>query len=198
MTFNYNAIDKYQQNLYEYQINSINDQFNFNIQNIKKTLDDSNKLDRLIKQKQQEINKFSGASEYDGTNIKSIKSKSNIGQILAVNSLNDGEYQIIINGECLTVYNKNNITIKPCNLNPSDSQKFITSRITNPAVAKYIIGTDIINNNIVYPYNIFQSKVSSECVSLNDDGNIILNKCSPNNIKQQWAISPNENICTNI
>ena len=46
----------------------------------------------------------------------------------------------------------------------------------------------------VYPYNIFKSLVNDNCLTISNDG-ITVEQCNLNNIKQQWEISPNENLC---
>jgi hypothetical protein len=117
--------------------------------------------------------------------------------MLSLVPLGDDEYQIIINGDCLTVYGKDKVLLKPCNtgLNISDSQRFATDRIQNPQHAKYIYGKEpSAYKPIAYPYNIFRSKVTGKCLIF-DNNNVILGECTPSNIKQQWKISPNENIC---
>ena len=52
--------------------------------------------------------------------------------------------------------------------------------------------TNVGSTNI-YPYNIFTSAVNNNCLTINDGG-ISVEKCNLNNIKQQWEISPDENI----
>ena len=51
-----------------------------------------------------------------------------------------------------------------------------------------------ISTNNVYPFNTFKSLVNNNCLTLTDDG-ITVEDCNINNIKQQWEISPHDNIC---
>ena len=51
-----------------------------------------------------------------------------------------------------------------------------------------------ISTTNIYPYNIFTSTVNNNCLTIGDKG-ITIEKCNLNNIKQQWEISPDENLC---
>jgi hypothetical protein len=51
-----------------------------------------------------------------------------------------------------------------------------------------------ISKKNVYPFNIFTSAVNNNCLTISNDG-LTVEKCNLNNIKQQWEISPDENIC---
>ena len=46
----------------------------------------------------------------------------------------------------------------------------------------------------IYPFNIFRSASNDKCLAVNNDG-VYLDNCNLNNIKHQWNISPDENIC---
>ena len=82
----------------------------------------------------------------------------------------------------------------------SDSQKFTSNRIYSAIDAAKIMNVDknkIVSDTIsssIYPYNILRSTVNNNCLTNNDNG-ITIEKCNLNNIKQQWEISPDENIC---
>ena len=172
-------------------------------ENYKKILNTKLDIDNLssaIRIEQNKINKINNQLDYpNGSSIKTIKSANN-GTILSLNPVQDTDtYQININGQCLSIYNKN-IMIKPCQkgIIITDSQKFHTNRIMTPLHAKTVMNSDIYNHNIVYPYNIFRDSMDGKCMTLNEDGDLILQKCNPNNILQQWKISPNENICPKI
>ena len=101
--------------------------------------------------------------------------------------------KIIKNGLC-----KEDYCLLDCqnHLYASDSQKFFTKRIYTAAdVAKKMnIPLNHVNSKNIYPFNIFTSVVNNNCLTINDGG-ITLEKCNLNNIKQQWEISPDENIC---
>ena len=132
-----------------------------------------------------------------GVDIKSIKSVDN-GAILALNPVGELDmYQVNINGQCLTVYGKDSVMLKPCQggASVSDSQKFQTTRIMTPLAAKTVMNASYVSPTNVYPYNIFRSNMTGQCMTLNGDGDVVMKPCNPNNLKQQWLISPNENIC---
>ena len=105
-----------------------------------------------------------------------------------------------MNDKCLTVNGlcKDDFCLQNCqnNLYATDSQKFYTDRIYSADDITRImkITKDKVSNKNVYPFNIFRSKVNDKCLSINNDG-LRVENCNLNNISQQWAISPNENIC---
>jgi len=131
--------------------------------------------------------------------IKTIKSKYNSQYITTIPS--DGtNYGILLNDKCLTVKGlcKEEFCLLDCQKDTytSDSQKFKSERITSDIDAGIVMNVsknDISKKNI-YPYNIFKSLVNNNCLTLSDDG-VTVEKCNLNNIKQQWAISPDDNIC---
>lgn len=134
--------------------------------------------------------------------IKTIKSRFN-DQELSVKPFDNNKYNILANDKCLTVkglcVNEDYCLLK-CQdpLYSSNSQKFYSDRVTSNVEAARIMGKkpeDIVNNSkITYPYNVFRSAVTDNCLSLSNDG-ITVEKCNLNNIKQHWLISPDETIC---
>jgi hypothetical protein len=184
--------------LQNFRIELQNNHARQNYERILKTNEDVKKLAVLLKQEQNKINKIN-LSEYmeDDLSIKTIKSVNN-NTILSLNPVADPDtYQVNINGQCLTVYSKNNMLLKPCQKGfaISDSQKLISKRIMTPLAAKTEMKSSYLNPLIVYPYNIFRSPLTGQCMSLNNDGDIIMKDCSANDIRQHWKISHNENIC---
>lgn len=140
--------------------------------------------------------------------IKTIKSNYN-SQFLSLVSNDINKYGIVVNDKCLTVRGAscpNNFCIQNCQdklftadnktYTASDSQKFITKRISNIKDAAGFMKTNTgkINSKNVYPFNMFQSTVNNQCLSINDDG-ITVEPCNVNDLHQQWQISPDENIC---
>lgn len=168
--------------------------------NYDKILKVNKEIDKLIIDSRNvgsEVSKYSSSTFPLGADIKSIKSVDN-GAILSLNPVGEVDmYQININGNCLTVYGKDSVMLKPCQTGTSvsDSQKFQTIRIMTPLNAKTVMNANYVSPVNVYPYNIFRSSMSGQCMTLNNDGDVIMKQCSPNNLKQQWLISPNENIC---
>ena len=171
-----------------------------NIKNIKlyeqinKNLSDTEKLKELKQiiqpaKKQYPMDKL----------IKTIKSNYN-SQYISTISNDMKKYGILVNDKCLTVNGlcKDDFCVLDCqnNLYTSDSQKFSTNRITSAADASKIMNVpvDKISNKNVYPFNIFKSFVNDNCLTISNDG-ITVENCNLNNIKQQWQISPNENLC---
>ena len=131
--------------------------------------------------------------------IKTIKSKYN-SQYISTMGFDKSKYAIMANDKCLTVSGlcKEPYCLLDCqtSLYSSDSQKFKTERIQNEIDAAKSMGTTLgrISNANVYPFNVFKSLVNNNCLTLSKDG-ITVEPCNLNNIKQQWEISPTENIC---
>ena len=131
--------------------------------------------------------------------IKTIKSKYN-SQYLSTTSNDSNNYGILVNDECLTVNGlcKDEFCTLNCQstLYATDSQKFKTTRIKTNSDAANIMNVPLekISSKNIYPFNIFTSLVNNKCLSMSNDG-ISVDKCNLNNIKQQWEISPDENIC---
>ena len=132
--------------------------------------------------------------------IKTIKSKYNSQNISIFNNDID-KYGILANDKCLTVNGLCNgeFCLLNCQsklLNTSNSQKFTTSRINSSTDAAKVMNVEIskINTSNIYPFNIFQSTINNRCLTISDGG-ITVEKCNLNNKKQQWEISPDENIC---
>ena len=135
--------------------------------------------------------------------IKTIKSKYNSQQLSTFQNdiKNDvSKYGIMANDKCLTVKGLCNgeFCLLDCQnkLYVSDSQKFTTNRISSALDASRIMNVDYsnIDTTNIYPFNIFRSAVTNKCLTISDKG-ISVDKCNLNNKKQQWEISPNENIC---
>lgn len=192
-------LNNYHKQLTIKKINEENTYTKTKLQQIKNTINEIEKL--KLKQQQLKSNlltqKLTQQNIPENGPIQSIKSLYNQ-QVISVLPITDPDtYQINLNNNCLTVYNRDNVLLKDCqkNMNISDSQKFITKRIQNPADAKLTFGKQSFNKNIIYPYNIFQSNLTNQCLTLNNDGEIILNNCSPDNINQHWKISPQQNSC---
>ena len=170
---------------------------------IKKIYDDtiikSNIVNDLMKN-YKKVNKKIPKTFPVNKSIKTIKSKNN-SQYLSVitNDVNE-KYGILVNDKCLTVSGTcgtDQYCLQNCqnNLYASDSQKFYTTRINTSADASKILGSGVeINSKIVYPFNIFRSKVDDTCLALSNDG-VTLEKCNLNDIRHQWSISPDENLC---
>ena len=131
--------------------------------------------------------------------IKTIKSNYN-SQYLSTFANDSNHYGILVNDKCLTVNGlcKDEFCTLNCqnNLYSSDTQKFKTTRIQNSNDAAKLMNVPAsnISNKNIYPFNIFKSLVNDKCLTISNDG-ITIEKCNLNNIKQQWQISPDENIC---
>lgn len=126
--------------------------------------------------------------------IKSIKANSN-NQILSTLPVNVDEYQININGKCLTVHDDNKYFLDNCNssVKMGDSQLFTSKRIYDMHMAKLETGKDVTTIS-EYPYNTFRSKVTNNCLSLDNDG-VSVSRCNPNDRRQQFKISGQETVC---
>ena len=131
--------------------------------------------------------------------IKTIKSKYN-SQYLSTYSNDNENYNILANDKCLTVRGlcKTDFCLLNCQnkLYTSNSQHFTSERINNnkDAAAVMNVPTETISTDNIYPYSIFKSLINDNCLTISNEG-ITVEKCNLNNIKQQWEISPNENIC---
>ena len=131
--------------------------------------------------------------------IKTIKSKYN-SQHLSTFKNDINKYGILANDKCLTVNGLCNgeFCLLDCQnkIYSTNSQKFTSNRINTANDAARIMNVDYskINTENVYPFNIFQSMVNNKCLTISNNG-ITIDKCNLNNKKQQWEISPDENIC---
>jgi len=132
--------------------------------------------------------------------IKTIKSNYN-SQYLSVfkNDLNN--YGILANDKCLTVNGlcKGEFCLLDCQnkLYTSKSQEFTTNRINSVIDAAKIMNVDYskINSSNIYPFSIFRPMSNpTKCLKMSNDG-ILIDKCNLNDKKQQWGISPDDNIC---
>ena len=56
------------------------------------------------------------------------------------------------------------------------------------------MGKTQISNEPTYPYSIFKSKVSGNCLNMDEDG-ISMIPCNPNSERQKWAPFTDQNIC---
>jgi hypothetical protein len=131
--------------------------------------------------------------------IKTVKSQYN-SQYLSLFANDINKYGILVNDKCLTVNGlcKDEFCLQNCqnNLYTTDSQKFYTDRVYSADdIARLMkIPKNKVSSKNIYPFNIFRSKVNDKCLSINNDG-LSVEKCNLNSLNQQWAISPNENIC---
>ena len=131
--------------------------------------------------------------------IKTIKSKYN-SQYLSTFTNDTKNYNILANDKCLTVRGlcKTDFCLMNCQnkLYTSNSQQFVNERIENntEAAAFMNVPTETISTDNIYPYTVFKSLINDNCLTISNEG-ITVEKCNLNNIKQQWEISPNENIC---
>ena len=165
------------------------DKITKNLVNSQKLVNLQNNVDKLQELEQYPIDKL----------IKTIKSKYN-SQYISTVGFDKTKYAIMANDKCLTVNGlcKEPFCLLECQkgLYSSDSQKFKTERITNEIEAAKSMNTTLskIAKNNIYPFNVFKSLVNNNCLTLSTDG-ITVEECNLNNIKQQWDISPDENIC---
>jgi len=164
------------------------------LQKTKTNLSISDKLKLMKQNLKPEIKKFP-----NNKTIKTIKSKYN-SQYLSTFTNNNQNYNILANDKCLTVRGlcKDEFCLLNCQnkLYSSNSQFFNTERINNEvdAAATMNVPVETISTDNVYPYNIFKSLINDKCLTISNDG-MTVEQCNLNNIKQQWEISPDENIC---
>jgi len=188
-------------------IKSIND--SINIQKYKDNIDQLELLDKtrknLINSKQisllknQLSNQIAPKSFPVDKLISTIKSKYN-SQYLSTFANDASSYGILANDKCLTVNGlcKDEFCLLDCqnSMYTSDSQKFTTKTIYSNFDAAKVMNVPVssISSTNIYPFNIFSSIVNNNCLTIGDAG-LTVEKCNLNNIKQQWSISPDENIC---
>lgn len=131
--------------------------------------------------------------------ISTIKSKYN-SQYLSTFANDTASYGVLVNDKCMTVNGlcKEDFCLLDCqnNLYSSDSQKFTTKTIFSDVDVASAMNVPVnsVSSGNVYPFNIFSSVVNNKCLTISNDG-LTVEKCNLNNIKQQWSISPDENIC---
>ena len=164
------------------------------LQKTKTNLSISDKLKLMKQNLKPEIKKFP-----NNKTIKTIKSKYN-SQYLSTFTNNNQNYNILANDKCLTVRGlcKDEFCLLTCQnkLYSSNSQYFNTERINNniDAAVSMNVPVETISTDNVYPYNIFKSLINDNCLTISNEG-ISIEPCNLNNIKQQWEISPDENLC---
>ena len=173
--------------------------YNAQIELLQKSNNNSKSSQKIIDLQNQLINGVHPASFPIDKLISTIKSKYN-SQYLSTFSNDSLNYGVLANDKCLTVNGlcKEDFCLLECqnNLYSSDTQKFKTKRIYSNADASKVMNVPInnISNTNIYPFNIFTSVINNNCLTIGDGG-ITVEKCNLNNIKQQWEISPDENIC---
>jgi hypothetical protein len=153
-----------------------------------------NKLYNLNKDRQ-ELKSF--INDNPPNIIRTIKSQNN-NQMLTVEPYDLNAYQVQINDKCLTVYDDNKYLLENCNTkgDRSDTQKFSTHRIRDMLNAKSIMGRAP-NKIAEYPYNIFKSDITGQCLTIDNDG-VSVQKCLPDNDKQHFKVSDQQNLCSQI
>jgi hypothetical protein len=158
------------------QIDNINNMVRRN-NNILKTLKDS--ID-----KKQNIDKYPA-----GEPIKTIKSKYN-SQVISVVHQDNKYYKIQINDKCLSVYGDNNYKLSECVIGEPNFpvQLFYQEVINNASDIKRVFG-EYPGININYPYSVFKSAITDQFLTSADSG-ITVEPGIPNDIRQQWLISP--------
>jgi hypothetical protein len=129
--------------------------------------------------------------------IRTLKSQHN-NQMLTVQPYDLNSYQVQINDKCLTVYDDNKYLLDNCNTtgDRSDTQKFSTHRIRDMLNAKSIMGRAP-NKIAEYPYNIFKSDITGQCLTIDDEG-VSVQKCLPDNDKQHFKVSDQQVLCSQI
>jgi len=185
-------------------VNNVSNSYNYKqnidnlklLENSKNILIQSQKLEDLKNGKSNILSK-SKIFPIDKT-IQTIKSRYN-SQYISTFANDNTKYGILANDKCLTVNGlcKEDYCLLDCqnHLYTTDSQKFNTKRINTATDAADVMNVSVneISNN-VYPFNIFTSAINDKCLTLGNNG-ITIENCNLNNIKQQWDISPDENIC---
>ena len=133
--------------------------------------------------------------------IKTIKSKNNAQMLSLISNDPSGKYSVNVNDKCLTVSgtcdNNSPYCTQDCQniLYTSDSQKFSAVNIANASDAKKIMGSGAnINSANIYPFNAIISAVDNTCLAMSNSG-VTLEQCNLNDIRHQWSISQDENIC---
>ena len=117
--------------------------------------------------------------------IKRISSNYN-NENLTVMKNPDDSYRIKINENCLSVYGDSDYKEINCN-DSSTSQKFYEYKVMNDADSKVIMGKlPLPTTKSNYPYSVFKSGVTNNCLQNNDEG-ISIEPCNPNSENQKWA-----------
>ncbi len=190
-----NAYKKYSIDAYNKQINKEDAK---NLDLLKKSVQNVKDSEIIYKMNNLNLQPSTNVFPVDKL-ISTIKSRYN-SQYLSTFANDSANYGVIANDKCLTVNGlcKEDFCLLDCqnSLYTTDSQKFSSKRIYGVNDASRIMNTDSskISSTNIYPFNIFTSLVNNNCLSIGDEG-ITVEKCNLNNIKQQWDISPDENIC---
>ena len=174
-----------------------NNQLNSQIEEIN-NLSPFNLQSKLKKLKDLKYTLTHNLTKYDAFEPFTTASSQYNSNQLAMNNINKNnkQYKILMNGKCLSSYKAKDYKLTNCNMD-SNSQYFSPRLIQNKLQAKNINKDNVIpSDKIKYPYYQIRSSLSNDCLLSDVDG-IKITPCSSNNIKQQWKISKNDNICIN-
>ena len=193
------VLDDYQD--YSSKITTINDEIsNYNIQLMDSVLTEAQlskrKAEKLVKD-EMERKKLMARLEKPPDLVRTAKSNYN-GSILTTTPYDLNAYQVQINDKCLTVYDDNKYLLENCNTkgNRSDSQKFSTHRIRDIYNAKAVTGRNP-TKIVEYPYNLFKSDLTDQCLTIDDDG-VSVQTCLPDNDRQHFKISSEPLLCRDV
>jgi hypothetical protein len=192
-----NNLDVYNLELEIETLQTKNNQLNSQIEEIN-NLSPFNLQSKLKKLKDLKYTLTHNLTKYDAFEPFTTASSQYNSNQLAMNNINKNnkQYKILMNGKCLSSYKAKDYKLTNCNMD-SNSQYFSPRLIQNKLQAKNINKDNVIpSDKIKYPYYQIRSSLSNDCVLSDVDG-IKITPCSSNNIKQQWKISKNDNICIN-
>ena len=148
-----------------------------------------------LKKLKDNIDKKQRSDKYPpGEPIRTIKSKHN-SQVLSVIHQDNKYYKIQINDKCLSVYDDNNYKLSECVVGEPNFpvQLFYQEVINNASDIKRVFG-EYPGINMNYPFSVFKSAITDQFLTSADSG-ITVEPGIPNDIRQQWLISPMAYIC---
>ena len=129
--------------------------------------------------------------------ISSIKSLQN-SQPLNVEHLENGNYLIKVNKQCLETNGLARTTLKPCNIDNPNQYFSLDTMFNIDDYQNNLKNIDetykIDKNDFKYPFNIVKSFASGNCLT-NDNSILTIRPCNPN-ISQHWTGSTDPILCS--
>lgn len=158
-----------------------------NIKQLTKEADEKEKELKELQKKRLGLYSDTHFVPLDKNKKQSIKSVDN-GETLTINPVGDNKFQIQINDKCLSVYGEKDYQLKPCAVG-NYSQYFDRKRIATYGDALYHTNIKPNNENNIYPYSFIKSSISPHnCLTVNDNNQVNIVPCDPNNDKSKWNV----------
>ncbi len=161
------------------QLINKNRQQNDLINNLASSLNEINKIQKKL---------LNANTTSTVNNIRSFK-----GQNLVVTPVNNNNYLINVNNNCLNVDSNNIYSLKPCN-NQSPQQLFKINTINDEVSFYNLYGSHPTEQDLKeFPFSVVKSNINNYCLTDNNGTGISMDKCT-NLEGQKWRGMKRDNI----